>query len=162
MKTLLIMRHAKSSWKHPELADRDRPLNKRGEKDAPHMGKVLKHADILPQLIYTSTAVRSSKTAETVAEKIGYKKEIIYKDALYMAEPLQIVDVLRETPDEIKRVMIVGHNPGMEGLAQMLSRKVETLGTSAIACIKLPIEHWSDLNLEVEGKLVKVWEPKEK
>jgi phosphohistidine phosphatase len=162
MKTLLIMRHAKSSWKHPELADRDRPLNKRGEKDAPHMGKVLKHADILPQLIYTSTAVRASKTAETVAEKIGYKNEILYKDSLYMAEPLQIVDVLKETPDEVKRVMVVGHNPGMEGLAQMLSRKVETLGTSAIACIKLPIEHWSDLNLEVEGKLVKVWEPKEK
>jgi phosphohistidine phosphatase len=161
MKTLLIMRHAKSSWKHPELADRDRPLNKRGEKEAPRMGKVLKHADILPQLIYSSSAVRASKTAETVAEKIGYKKEILYKDALYMAEPLQIVDVLRETPDEIKRVMVVGHNPGMEGLAQMLSRKVETLGTSAIACIKLPIDHWSDLTLEVEGKLVKVWEPKE-
>ena len=161
MKTLLIMRHAKSSWKHPELADRDRPLNKRGEKDAPRMGKVLKHADILPQLIYTSTALRASKTAETVAEKIGYKNEIIYKDSLYMAEPATIVEVLRETQDEIKRVMVVGHNPGMEGLAQMLSRKVESLCTAAIACIKLPIDHWKDLTLEVEGKLVKSWEPKE-
>ena len=161
MKTLLIMRHAKSSWKHPELADRDRPLNKRGEKDAPRIGKVLKHADILPQLIYTSTALRASKTAETVAEKIGYKNEIIYKDSLYMAEPATIVEVLRETQDDIKRVMVVGHNPGMEGLAQMLSRKVESLCTAAIACIKLPIDHWKDLTLEVEGKLVKSWEPKE-
>jgi phosphohistidine phosphatase len=161
MKTLLIMRHAKSSWKHPELADKDRPLNKRGEKDAPRMGKVLKHADVLPQLIYSSTALRASKTAEAIAEKIKYKKEIIYKETLYMAEPSVIIDVLRETPDDIKRVMVVGHNPGMEGLAQMLTRKVGSLSTATIACIKLPIESWKDINLEVEGKLVKIWEPKE-
>ena len=161
MKTLLLMRHAKSSWKHPELADRDRPLNKRGEKDALHMGKVLKHEDILPELIYSSTALRASKTAEVVAEKIGYKKEIIYSDSLYMAEPATIVNVLRETPDNVKRVMLVGHNPGMEGLAQMLSRKVESLCTSAIACFKLPIDRWKDLNLEVEGKLINVWTPKD-
>jgi phosphohistidine phosphatase len=162
MKTLLIMRHAKSSWKHPDLADKDRPLNKKGEKDAPHMGKVLKHEDVIPQIIFTSTAARASKTAEAVAEKIGYKKEIIYMDSLYLAEPSAIVEALQDTPDDIKRVLVVGHNPGVEGLAQILTGKVDSLSTSAITCIKLPIDTWKELTLKVEGKLVHIWTPRDK
>lgn len=161
MKTVLLMRHAKSSWKHPELSDRDRPLNKRGEKDAPRMGKLLKHKDVIPQRIYTSTAIRACKTAEAVAEKVGYEKEIIYLDTLYMAEPSAIVDSIKETPDDIKRVLVVGHNPGMEGLVQILSRKVESLSTAAIAVIKLPIKSWKELDMNTEGKLQKFWQPHE-
>jgi phosphohistidine phosphatase len=161
MKSLLLMRHAKSSWKHPDLPDRDRPLNKRGEKDAPKMGKLLKHEELIPQRILSSTAVRACKTAEAVAEKIGYKEEITYLDPLYMAEPAGILDVLKTIPADIKRVLVVGHNPGMEGLVQILSRKVVSLPTAAIAWIKLPIDAWDQLNMGVEGKLKKLWRPKD-
>ncbi len=160
MKTLLLMRHAKSSWKQPELADRDRPLNKRGEKDAPKMGKLLKHEELIPQRILSSTAERACKTAEAVAEKAGYKAEIEYVDALYMAEPAGILELVKGSPDDLKRVLVVGHNPGMEGLAQILSRKVVSLPTAAIACIKLPIDSWQELEMSVEGKLKKLWKPK--
>src|SRR5512136_1050596 len=102
MKTLLLMRHAKSSWKHPDLVDRDRPLNKRGEKDAPKMGKLLKHEEIIPQRILSSTAERACKTAEAVAEKTGYKEELVYLDTLYMAEPAGIIDILKSIPNDIK------------------------------------------------------------
>jgi phosphohistidine phosphatase len=161
MKTLLLMRHAKSSWKQPELTDRDRPLNKRGEKDAPKMGKLLKHEELKPERILSSTAVRACKTAEAVADKTGYKAEIIYLDTLYMAEPAGIIDILKTIPGEVKRVLVVGHNPGMEGLVQILSRKVVSLPTASIAWIKLPIETWEQLDMTIEGKLKKLWRPKD-
>jgi len=161
MKTLLIMRHAKSSWKHAELSDRDRPLNKRGEKDAIRMGKLLKHENLIPQKIYSSTAVRAAKTAEAVADRINYKDEVTYLDALYMAEPAGIIELLHDVPDDIKRVLIVGHNPGMEGLAQILSRKVLSLPTATITYLKLPIESWKELSLKTEGVLKELWEPKD-
>jgi phosphohistidine phosphatase len=161
MKTLLLMRHAKSSWKHPELSDRDRPLNKRGEKDAPKMGKLLKHEELIPQRIISSTAERAAKTAEAVAEKVDYKEEIFYLDTLYLAEPSVIIEQLHEIPDDIKRVLVVGHNPGLEGLVQILSRKVVSLSTATIAYFKLPIESWKELSTSTEGNLKELWEPKD-
>lgn len=161
MKTLLLMRHAKSSWKHPELPDRDRPLNKRGEKDAPKMGKLLKHEDLVPQQIITSTAERAAKTAEAIADKVDYKGEILYLDALYMAEPSTIIDALQEIPDKYKRVLVIGHNPGMEGLVQILSRKVVSLSTATIAYFKLPIDSWKEITTSTEGNLKELWEPKD-
>jgi phosphohistidine phosphatase len=162
MKTLLLMRHAKSSWKFPDLPDRERPLNKRGEKDAPRMGKLLKEKELIPQRIYSSTAVRACKTAEAVAEKVNYKDEIIYLDVLYMAEPSAIIEVLKTVPDEIKCVLVVGHNPGMEGLVQILSHEVASLPTATVAYLKLPIKSWSELSLSVEGELKSVQRPREK
>ena len=161
MKTLILLRHAKSSWKFPELSDRDRPLTKRGEKDAPRMGKWLKKQDIIPQRIITSTAVRACSTAEAIAERVEYKEEITYLDSLYMAEPAAIIEALHAVPDEVKRVLVVGHNPGLEGLVQILSKKVESLPTASIAIIKLPIENWQELNFGVEGKLVEIVRPRD-
>jgi phosphohistidine phosphatase len=161
MKTLILLRHAKSSWKFPELSDRDRPLTKRGEKAAPRIGKWLKKKDIIPQNILCSTALRACSTAEAIAEKLGYKEEITYLDSLYMAEPAAIIEALHAVPDKTKRVMVVGHNPGLEGLVQILSRKVESLPTASIAVIKLPIETWSELNFGVEGKLVEIVRPRD-
>ncbi|MGB7661527.1 MAG: histidine phosphatase family protein [Nitrososphaeraceae archaeon] len=87
MKTLLIMRHAKSSWKEQDLPDYDRPLNKRGKNDAPRMGKLLKDEDLVPDLIMSSTAVRAKKTAELVAKTRKYKGKIVLDRSLYGAEP---------------------------------------------------------------------------
>jgi phosphohistidine phosphatase len=85
MKTLLILRHAKSSWKEQDLLDRDRPLNKRGKNDTPRMGKLLKDEDLIPDLIMT--AVRAKKTAELVAKACKYKGKIVLDHSLYGAEP---------------------------------------------------------------------------
>jgi phosphohistidine phosphatase len=159
MKTLILMRHAKSSWKFPEIADRDRPLTKRGEHDAPRMGKLLKKEEIFPDKILTSTAVRAAATAEAVAKKLDYKDEIIYLDSLYMAEPVNIIEALQTLPAEVKKVLVVGHNPGMEGLVQILGGKLVTLPTAAIAEIKIPIKEWNELNFGVEGDLVGVFKP---
>lgn len=161
MKTLVLMRHAKSSWDKPELPDRDRPLNKRGEKDAPQMGRLLRKNDIKPDRVYASTAVRAAKTAELVAEKMHFEGEIIYLDAYYMAEPDAYLEPLRELPDDVKCVMIVGHNPGLEGLLQILSRKVESMPTAAVARVNLPIDSWKELTLEVHGKLKDLWLPRD-
>lgn len=159
MKTLILMRHAKSSWKFPELSDKDRPLTKRGERDAPRMGKILKKEEILPEKILSSTAVRAAATAEAVAQKLDYKEEITYMDSLYMAEPAVIIEALHALPPEVKRVLVVGHNPGMEGLAQILGRKVVSLPTAAMAEIKIPIKDWMELNFGVEGDLVGLFRP---
>lgn len=160
MKTLLLMRHAKSSWKHPELVDHDRPLNKRGKKDAPVMGKLIQERNLVPQRIISSTAVRSRQTAESVAEASGFQGEIVYLSKLYMAEADAYLETLRNLPDEYERVMVIGHNPGLETLLQVLSGRIESLTTAVIANIRLPIEHWADLNVELTGELVDFWTPK--
>jgi phosphohistidine phosphatase len=161
MKTLLIMRHAKSSWKLKDMADIERPLNSRGEKDAPAMGRLLKKKKILPDLILTSPAVRARMTAELVAKKSNYKKEVTVVDALYMAEAPEIINTLKGLPDENDLVLLISHNPGLEYLLQLLTGKIESLPTSTIAKIRLPIENWATLVDDTQGKLVKIWRPKE-
>ena len=87
MKSVLILRHAKSSWKHPDLPDHDRPLNKRGKRDAPLMGRLLKKGRSCPRHHHNSTAIRARSTAEAVAKASGYKGEIILNKSLYAAGP---------------------------------------------------------------------------
>ena len=153
------MRHAKSSWKSEDVEDIDRPLNKRGKKDAPYMGELLAKKKKTPELILSSSAKRARQTAKAVAKECKYDGDIQYFDSLYLAEPQAYIDALQQVPDELGRVMIVGHNPGMESLLQQLSGRVETLSTGAIAFIDLPINKWKDLKNEVEGSLMSVWYP---
>jgi phosphohistidine phosphatase len=162
MKKLLLMRHAKSSFDNSEVPDIERGLNKRGEKDAPRMGKLLKDRGLIPDLIMTSKAARAAKTAELVAEKCGYKKEIIYVDELYLGEPGVYIQKLSELGDDkADTVLVVGHNPGLETLLQVLTDKVESLPTGAIAYLELPIRTWKALNLDVIAELEKVWRPRD-
>ncbi len=161
MKTLILMRHAKSSWKEPELTDHERPLNKRGEKDAPRMGRLLKDKKLIPDHIYSSTAVRARQTVEGLVGKSGFKHQVDYLDSLYMAEPSAIIEVLKQTPEKIDTVLVVGHNPGLEGLVQILSQKVESLPTGSIARLSLPIDDWQELSLSTEGKLKANYRPRE-
>ena len=159
MKTLLLMRHAKSSWKDPELPDHDRPLNKRGLKDAPFMGEVLKEKELLPQRILASTALRVRETVNGLVQTSSYAGEIEFSDALYLAEPEVYLTALQALPETLERVMIIGHNPGLEGLLQLLSGRIESLSTGSIAYISLPIQNWGDLNGQIEGELVEMFEP---
>jgi phosphohistidine phosphatase len=98
MKTLLILRHAKSSWKEQDLPDHDRLLNKRGKNDAPRMGKLLKDEDLIPDLIMSSIAVRAKKTTEFVAKGCKYKGKIVLNHSLYGAEPAAYLKILEGLP----------------------------------------------------------------
>lgn len=161
MKTILLMRHGKSSWKDSDLSDHDRPLNKRGQNDAPRMGMILCDRELVPQRILSSTALRARQTAEAVVKASGYQEEVTYLDRLYMAEADEYIDVLRELPDTIERVMVIGHNPGLETLLQLLSGRIESLPTAVIAHLVLPIRQWVELNSDSNGDLVEIWRPKE-
>ena len=161
MKTLLLLRHAKSSWKQADLADHDRPLNKRGKQSAPRMGALLREADLVPDLILCSTAVRAHKTAQLVAEACGYTEELKQTRQLYHAEPQEYIEVLRQMTEEHVRVLVVGHNPGLEMLVEELTSVAEVMPTAALAQLEIPVERWSDLDLNTECKLVNLWRPGE-
>jgi phosphohistidine phosphatase len=109
-KILLILRHAKSSWKEPNLQDHDRPLNKRGKRDAPRMGELLKELDLLPDLIISSTAKRAKDTAKAVVKSSEYKGRIELYPSLYGADFDAYLIVLRLVPDDFNKVLMIGHN----------------------------------------------------
>ncbi len=161
MKTLLLMRHAKSSWKDTDLADHERPLNKRGKKDSVFMGAVLKEKELLPQIILASSAVRIRETITGLTQESAYAGEIEFSDELYLAEPEVFLRVLCNLPDTFERVMLMGHNPGLEGLLQVLSGRIESLPTGSVAYLSLPVQQWSELNNETEGELIEMLLPHE-
>jgi len=161
MKTLLIMRHGKSSWKDPALPDCERPLAKKGIKASRRMGLFIQEKELIPQRILCSSARRSVQTAQLFCETCGCPDTVEVLDELYMAEAETYIRALQNLPDELERVMIIGHNPGLEFLLQMLSGELVSLPTSVIAHLTLPIQHWSELNDHTEGFLIEVWKPKE-
>jgi phosphohistidine phosphatase len=161
MKTLLIMRHAKSSWKEPDQKDEKRPLSKKGKKQAAQMGSLLKNENILPDMIISSSVNRAEQTTKLVVENSNYQGEVLYLDRLFMAEVDVIYDVLKLLPDQADCVLLIGHNPGLEGLLQILTGKVESLPTAAIASLSLPINSWKEINDDTHAKLNDLWRPKE-
>jgi phosphohistidine phosphatase len=161
MKILLLLRHAKSSWDDGDLADFDRPLNNRGRRDAPVMGRLLAQHELTPDLIITSAARRAATTAELVALAAEYGGDIQYTNELYLADPETFLDVARDTPDGVTRLMLVGHNPGIEELVTDLAEREERMPTAALACFRLDIDRWGDLTDETAAELLHLWRPKE-
>jgi phosphohistidine phosphatase len=145
MKTLTIVRHAKSSWRDASLRDRDRPLNKRGKQDAPEMGRRIDEAGIRPSLILSSPAVRAWKTAKAIAEAINYPREFLQKeDALYLASVDRILDVLVAQDNRFNNILIVGHNPGFTEFANFLVPGLtNNLPTAGVVCVEIDNEDWS-------------------
>ncbi|WP_420630928.1 SixA phosphatase family protein [Candidatus Leptofilum sp.] len=161
MKTLLILRHAKSDWSNSQLSDHDRPLNHRGKYDAPRMGAWLKQQNMVPQLIISSTAERALTTAEMVALAADFAGELRTERKFYLAGPPTYVEILNELPESYERVMVVGHNPGMEELVSLLTDKAPPMTTANVAVVELPIETWSELTIFANGRLRHHWRPKE-
>jgi phosphohistidine phosphatase len=161
MKTLLILRHAKSSWKDPSLQDHDRPLNKRGKRDAPRMGRFMRHEDLVPDVVLCSTAVRARSTARLALEAADGAAEILLTQELYLAPPSEYVRLLGELDDAFERAMIVGHNPGVEDLVTLLTGDEETMPTAALARVGLAIARWRDLTPAPVHLLLGFWRPKE-
>ena len=161
MKSVLILRHAKSSWKDPDLTDHDRPLNKRGKGDAPRMGRLLKREHLLPDTIISSSAIRARATAEAVAKTSGYKGEIISNPSLYAAGPHTYIDTLHDISDDYARVLIIGHNPGLEELVEILTGESHVMSTCSLAHVKLDVQNWLEIDYNTKGRLVGIWQPRD-
>lgn len=153
MKKLFLIRHAKSSWDNPELSDFDRPLNIRGERDAPFMGKVLKKNNYSPDLIIASPAMRAITTAKRIASEIEYDPlGIIQNNKLYEASTGEIIKVIQGIDNKFDFVLLVAHNPGLTLLNNYLnSLKIDNLSTCAISGIEFNTNDWSKIE-DVKGK----------
>lgn len=145
MKTLTLVRHAKSSWKNPQLSDRQRPLNKRGKRDAPIMGKRILDHGIRPSLIVSSPAARALTTARIIAAQISYPIEFLQReDSLYLASLDEILDVVAAQDNGFNNLMVVGHNPGMTDFANFLSPGLtNNLPTAGVVCVQIDQDDWN-------------------
>ncbi|MDZ7643862.1 MAG: histidine phosphatase family protein [Woeseiaceae bacterium] len=145
MKTLTILRHAKSSWETPGLTDRDRPLNTRGERDAPAMAARIQEAGIRPSLIISSPAVRAWTTAKVVAQELNYPLEFLQREAdLYLASAGRVLQVIGRQDEGFNNLMVVGHNPGLTELVnQLVPGLTGNLPTCGVVSLSLDCENWS-------------------
>jgi phosphohistidine phosphatase len=154
MKTILLLRHAKSSRDNPDIADFDRPLSGRGRRDAPRVGEWMRKEGLQPDLVLCSAALRARETWEAAGAKLGGTAPVLFERALYMAGPTALLNRLRRLPDKVRSVLLVGHNPGLETLALALaaadgSPEVERMRakfpTAALARLDLPLDRWHSL-----------------
>lgn len=145
MKTLTLVRHAKSSWSNASLSDRKRPLNKRGERDAPIMGRRILEHGIRPSLIVSSPAKRAWTTAKIIAQEISYPREFLQReDSLYLASLEDFLDVLVAQDNNFNSVMLVGHNPGMTEFANYLVPGLtDNLPTAGVVSVTIDQDHWN-------------------
>ena len=160
MKTLYILRHAKSSWDNADLSDFERPLNERGLKAAPLMGDVMKANQFAPDLILSSPANRAKQTAALVKESAGIESEIQFDERIYEASLATLLEIVAGQNENAASVLLVGHNPGMEALVKFLSGKLEPMPTAALAVVDLETDKWSEIN-SASGSLRVLIRPKE-
>ena len=156
MKTIFLLRHAKSSWDESDLDDRDRPLNKRGKRQAPEIGKQILAENLTPDLILSSPAKRACKTAQAVAENCGYDGKIDWIETFYPGGPADYLRVLSGLPDGVHRVRVVGHNPGLEEFLKALVGESRALPTATLAQVELPLVSWQELTAGTRGNLVRI------
>jgi phosphohistidine phosphatase len=169
MLTLSLLRHAKSSWKNPTLADRDRPLATRGETDAPVMGKAMAERGIDPDLVLCSSARRTRDTLALVLPELKVEPKVVYDDALYHATPAEMLDMLHAIQPGANRVMLVGHNPEIQSFALDLvgsgpkhyrDRLREKYPTAGLAVINFASGLWSSIAVN-SGTLTLFLTPRE-
>jgi phosphohistidine phosphatase len=151
MKRVYLLRHAKSSWADPSLADHDRPLNGRGRRAAAAMGEHLRAAGVAPELVLCSSARRTRETLERIAPALGDAR-VEFEAGLYGASAHALRRRLERLPDEVESVLLIAHNPGLEDLALELAAPspateamAEKFPTGALAVLELPGASWSEL-----------------
>ena len=161
MKKLFVVRHAKSSWDFPELDDYDRPLNKRGKKNAPEMGKRLAKKQLRPEKMITSPAKRAAATARRIAEEISFPTSKIEKESLmYHGSTRSMISVIQGAGDKVGTLMIFGHNPGLTDLVNYLSGSdIYNIPTCGIAEIDFDVSSWQEVDKNT-GKLISFDYPK--
>ncbi|MCF6525730.1 histidine phosphatase family protein [Streptomyces sp. JJ36] len=164
-RSIVLLRHAKADW--PDVADHDRPLADRGRKDAPLVGEWLTDHGIAPELTLCSTAARTRETWKLLAPKLPRRPKTVYEDRLYEASPGEIIALLNEVPDEVGELLVVGHNPGMQAVADLLSGEAEDTDaaarlargfpTSAVAVVRFT-GSWKSVEPGT-GSLTRYWAP---
>jgi phosphohistidine phosphatase len=159
MKTLYLVRHAKSSWVDPSLADQERPLNKRGLRDAPHMGQRLADRKVRVDAIWSSPALRAAQTARHFAHALNYpRNEIQLRDRLYTSSIDEMLLEIRSCPDEVKGLLVIGHNPVISECANILIgggrvMNVESIPTCGIVALEFTLSSWQQIG-EQEGRML--------
>jgi phosphohistidine phosphatase len=152
MKTLYLLRHAKSDWDDPKLDDFDRPLSKRGQRAGQRMGRYFTENKIRPELVLCSPALRTRETWDWVAPAIHPPPTFKALQGLYLAPPSRILTILRRLPEECGAVLVIGHNPGIGRVATLLAREGRNLGrmrekypTGALAVLTLDVDAWREI-----------------
>lgn len=160
MKKLFIVRHGKSSWQETTLADRDRPLNKRGTRDAPRMGERLFRRGARVDLLISSPAKRAMTTAQKIAEEIQYTLPIVESEKLYNATERDILHVIHSLDNSHVSVMLVAHNPGITDLInQIAGRRVDNVPTCGVVQLDYEIDTWDQVGQQ-KPKHVEIDYPK--
>jgi phosphohistidine phosphatase len=160
MKTLLLLRHAKAENGSAGLPDVDRTLNDRGRRDAQAVGAFIRKQNLALDLVLSSSAKRARETTDLVLASADLEVEKRYEQDLYEASPLRLVEVISQIEEERSRVLLVGHNPGMEELLRLLTDRVEQMATATLAKIDLKAASWSKV-LEDKGSLDWIVKPTE-
>lgn len=163
---LLALRHAKSAWDTDAPSDFERPLAKRGRKDAPRMGEWLHEKGLVPDFVVSSPAARARETALMVCKALGFQEDrVVWDGRIYEGSLSGLLAVLAECPEKAARVMLVGHNPGLETLVSYLGGDTvdeppdgKLLPTAAVACLDMP-KSWKDLQAG-SGRVVSITRPK--
>lgn len=166
-RSIVLLRHAKADW--PEVADHDRPLADRGRKDAPSVGDWLSSHGLTPGLALCSTAARTRETWKLVVPQLPQRPRTVYEERLYDASPGEIIAVINEAPDEVQDLLVVGHNPGIQGAAEVLTgdsegehlERMNRIGfpTAALAVLRF---HGGWKSVEPgKGTLTEYWAPHE-
>lgn len=148
MKTLYILRHAKSCWADASLSDFERPLNERGIKAAPFMGRLMTEKNFQPEIILSSPAKRAKQTAMMVKKSGAMRAEIRYDERIYEASPLRLMEIVSEIENTVESILLIGHNPGFEGLVKFLTGEFHVMPTAALAVIDLKIDDWKSIHTE--------------
>ncbi len=148
LKQLTLVRHAKSNWENPDLNDFDRPLNKRGQQDAPLMGRRLKERNLTPDLLLASPAYRARLTAEVLAKQLNLDNtQLAYNEHIYQGTVSRLIALLRTIADDQQNVLLVGHNPGITDLANYLvGGRLDNIPTCGVFSVELPIQSWQQLD----------------
>jgi phosphohistidine phosphatase len=167
MKTLTLLRHAKSTWDDPVARDFDRPLNRRGRRAAETVGREMRALGLQFDRVLASPAMRVRETLEEVARGYGAPLDPEFDQRIYLASPETLLDLAQGTDDGVGRLLIVGHNPGLEGLALLLTSGgglrndvAEKYPTATLAEISLPVERWSEVR-EGAGELARFIRPRD-
>jgi phosphohistidine phosphatase len=160
VKTLLLLRHAKSDWDDERLRDFDRPLAARGRRDAPRVGRALKERGPAPDLIVSSPAARAKETIEAVMGSAGLAQSPLFDEGIYGASSAELMKIIRRLPDESSCALLVGHNPGFEDTVTRLTGSRAHMPTAALACVEFQVERWEDVEDE-RGKLLWLLTPKQ-
>jgi phosphohistidine phosphatase len=165
MKTLCLLRHAKSDWDNPALSDHDRPLNKRGRKAARRMARLIQDEQVDIDHVLCSTAVRTQETWARMQDEWADKPEatpvVVHERGLYLCEVDDIPPLIRRMPADCRSLLVIGHNPGMEEMLAALTGQPERFPTAALAVLHVEIDDWGEFSLDCPSRLKHLWRPRE-